>query len=62
MTEVLTFYALGVKGFGPKLYGTFDGGRVEEFIPVSTMRVVAVKDSNAPLLNTVTNHESIRIE
>lgn len=33
--EVLVFYALGEKGIGPKLWGSFAGGRVEEYIPVS---------------------------
>lgn len=30
--ETLVFYAIGLAGLGPKLYGAFDGGRVEEFV------------------------------
>jgi len=30
--ETLVFYAVGLAGLGPKLYGSFDGGRVEEFV------------------------------
>lgn len=30
--EVMLFYALCEKGIGPKMYGCFDGGRIEEFI------------------------------
>jgi len=39
--ETLVFYALGVKGFGPKLYGSFEGGRLEEFIQSTP---ISVKD------------------
>ena len=28
----MLFYALSQKGIGPKMYGCFDGGRIEEFI------------------------------
>ncbi|KAJ6648017.1 Choline/ethanolamine kinase [Pseudolycoriella hygida] len=30
--ETLVFYAVGLAGLGPRLYGSFDGGRVEEFV------------------------------
>ncbi|KAG4073901.1 hypothetical protein HA402_014106 [Bradysia odoriphaga] len=36
--ETLVFYAIGLAGLGPKLYGSFDGGRVEQFIPSHTLR------------------------
>ncbi|KAG4067963.1 hypothetical protein HA402_010649 [Bradysia odoriphaga] len=38
--ETLVFYAMGLSGLGPKLYGAFDGGRVEEFIPSHMLRDV----------------------
>lgn len=36
--ETLSFYAIGVAGLGPKMYGAFDGGRVEQFLPSHTLR------------------------
>jgi len=33
--ETLLFTKLGELGLGAKLLGIFDGGRIEEFIPVS---------------------------
>lgn len=30
--EILVFCTLGIYGMGPRLYGVFDGGRIEEFI------------------------------
>lgn len=38
--ETLVFYAVGVAGLGPKLYGSFDGGRVEEFVYSHMLRDV----------------------
>lgn len=32
-SEGIVFFANGIKGLGPKLFGVFDGGRVEEFVP-----------------------------
>jgi thiamine kinase-like enzyme len=37
----MVFYGLGIKGLGPKLYGTFEGGRLEEFIDSTS---ISVKD------------------
>ncbi|XP_037051721.1 choline/ethanolamine kinase-like isoform X2 [Bradysia coprophila] len=36
--ETVVFYAIGLAGLGPKLYGSFDGGRVEQFIPSHMLR------------------------
>lgn len=36
--ETLVFYAVGLAGLGPKLYGSFDGGRVEEFVHSHMLR------------------------
>lgn len=36
--ETLAFYAIGVAGLGPKMYGAFNGGRVEQFLPSHTLR------------------------
>lgn len=33
--ECVVFFALAAKGWAPQLYGVFQGGRVEEYIPVS---------------------------
>jgi len=38
-TEVLVFHYLGVHGLGPKLYGSFEGGRLEEYIPSVNLSV-----------------------
>ena len=35
--DVLLFHKLGELGFGPKLLGVFDGGRLEEYIPSHTV-------------------------
>lgn len=36
--ETLVFYALSLAKLGPKLYGSFDGGRVEEFVHSHMLR------------------------
>jgi len=36
--ETLVFYAVGLAVLGPKLYGEFDGGRIEEFVPSHMLR------------------------
>lgn len=36
--ETLVFHAVGLAGLGPKLLGTFEGGRVEEFVPSHMLR------------------------
>lgn len=36
--ETLAFYAIGIAGLGPKMYGAFNGGRVEQFLPSHTLR------------------------
>lgn len=36
--ETLVFYAIGAAGLGPKMYGAFNGGRVEQFISSHTLR------------------------
>lgn len=38
-SEALLFLILGQKGLGPQLYGCFEGGRVEEFIPSRNLTV-----------------------
>jgi thiamine kinase-like enzyme len=38
-TEVLLFQMLGMKGLGPQLFGCFEGGRIEEFIPSKNLSV-----------------------
>lgn len=35
--EVLVFYTMSRLGFGPKLYGVFEGGRLEEFVEGRTL-------------------------
>lgn len=37
VTETLLFYKLGELGYGAKLLGSFDGGRLEEFLVGTTM-------------------------
>lgn len=36
--ETLVFYAIGLTGLGPRLYGSFDCGRIEEFVPSHMLR------------------------
>ncbi|KAG4080130.1 hypothetical protein HA402_008201 [Bradysia odoriphaga] len=38
VNETLVFYAISLAGLGPRLYGSFDGGRVEEFVPSHVLR------------------------
>lgn len=38
-TEVLLFQLLGGQGLGPQLFGCFEGGRIEEFIPSRNLTV-----------------------
>ncbi|KAJ8886040.1 hypothetical protein PR048_012246 [Dryococelus australis] len=35
LTESVIFTLLSERGLGPKLYGVFPGGRLEQYIPVS---------------------------
>lgn len=43
IAETLAFLILGERGIGPKFLGTFDGGRLEEYIPVCNQRGGASK-------------------
>lgn len=36
--ETLIVYQLSKKGYGPKVYGVFSGGRVDEYIPSHTLK------------------------
>ena len=36
LTDSVIFALLAEKKMGPKLYGVFTGGRVEEYVPVSS--------------------------
>ena len=38
-TEVLLFSLLGTKGLGPQIFGCFEGGRIEEYIPSRNLSV-----------------------
>lgn len=42
--ETLVFYAVGLAGLGPKLYGTFDGGRIEEYVESHMLRELDYKE------------------
>lgn len=42
MTESLIFMLLSERKLGPRLYGIFPGGRLEEYIPVSFCFVVSL--------------------
>ncbi|CAO4369800.1 unnamed protein product [Caenorhabditis nigoni] len=37
-TDVVNFAIFSERGLGPKLYGFFDGGRMEEFLPSRTLK------------------------
>lgn len=37
ITESVIFTLLSERGLGPKLHGIFPGGRLEEYIPVSSL-------------------------
>lgn len=43
-SQILFFYAHGKAGLGPKLLGSFRGGRLEEFIPSHTLNDDDLKD------------------
>lgn len=48
-TEGIVFFANGMKGLGPKLFGVFDGGRVEEFVPSHRITEVDLVDDRLSL-------------
>ncbi|XP_037037665.1 choline kinase alpha-like [Bradysia coprophila] len=48
-SEGIVFYANGIQGLGPKLFGVFDGGRVEEFIPSHRLTEADLVDDNISL-------------
>ena len=43
--EALIYQAADLAGLGPKLYGVFDGGRVEEFVASHQLRETDLKDT-----------------
>ena len=47
--EALIFQANDLAGLGPRLYGVFDGGRVEEFVPSHTLRDIDLEDNEVLL-------------
>ncbi|KAJ6645404.1 Choline/ethanolamine kinase [Pseudolycoriella hygida] len=48
--ETLVFYAMDLNKLGPKLYGSFDGGRVEQFLPSHMLREEDYKQRPETLL------------
>ncbi|XP_037037664.1 choline kinase alpha-like [Bradysia coprophila] len=48
-SEGIVFFANGIQGLGPKLFGVFDGGRVEEFIPSHRLTEADLTDDNISL-------------
>lgn len=48
-SEGIVFFANGIKGLGPKLFGVFEGGRVEEFIPSHRITETDLADDNISL-------------
>lgn len=42
--ETLVYYKAGELGLGPKLYGSFEGGRIEEYIPSHTLTDEELQD------------------
>lgn len=45
-SEGIVFFANGLHGLGPKLFGVFDGGRVEEFVPSHPLTEADLADEN----------------
>lgn len=45
-SEGIVFYANGIKALGPNLFGVFDGGRVEEFVPSHPITDAELADDN----------------
>ena len=45
-TQLLLYYKCGQLGYGPKIYGSFNGGRLEEFIPCHTLTINDLEDVN----------------
>lgn len=45
-SQVMLFHAFGVKGYGPRLYGSFEGGRLEEFVPSRVLSDDDLQDAN----------------
>lgn len=43
-TDIVNFAIFSERGLGPKLYGFFEGGRMEEFLPSETLSMVDVVD------------------
>ena len=43
-TQVLIYFKCGELGLGPKIYGVFNGGRLEEYIPSHTLTNSEVQD------------------
>ncbi|ODN04629.1 Choline/ethanolamine kinase [Orchesella cincta] len=50
ITESVIFTLLSERKLGPRLYGVFPGGRVEEFIPARPLLTVELRDTELSLL------------
>ncbi|PIC37833.1 hypothetical protein B9Z55_010039 [Caenorhabditis nigoni] len=48
-TDTVLFSIFSERGIGPKLYGFFDGGRLEEYIPSRTLDAVSVLEPEISL-------------
>ena len=46
LEETIIVYQLSKKGYGPKLYGIFNGGRLDEYIPSHTLKHEELQDEN----------------
>lgn len=61
LTDTVVFTLLSERKLGPKLHGIFPGGRIEQYIPVSTIwtkkkTIENVNDSSFILLSWSSNH------
>ncbi|XP_053205755.1 choline/ethanolamine kinase-like [Panonychus citri] len=54
MTESVIFMLLSERNLGPKLYGIFPGGRLEEYIPAQAMTCDQLRD---PVLSSTIAHK-----
>ena len=43
-SQVLIYHTCGLLDYGPKIYGSFNGGRLEEFIPCHTLKFSDLED------------------
>lgn len=53
LTESVVFALLSERQLGPRLHGIFPGGRIEQYIPVSSVNIISIKFNTMKCLSYI---------